>query len=114
MSKQYEAPTSDMAELFDLVVEHVPPPQVEDGPFRMLATTLAADPFLGRLLTGRIASGSVRANQSVRALSRDGAIVENFRVSKVLAFRGLERQPIELAEAGDIVTQSGGASGSSR
>ena len=58
----------------------------------MLATTLEADPFLGRLLTGRIRSGSVKAGQWVKALSRTGETVENFRVSKVLAFRGLERQ----------------------
>jgi GTP-binding protein len=73
----------------------------------MLATTLEADAFLGRLLTGRIRSGSVKAGQWVRALSRTGETVENFRVSKVLAFRGLERQAIELGEAGDIVALSG-------
>ena len=58
----------------------------------MLATTLEADPFLGRLLTGRIRSGAVKAGQWVKALSRTGELVEKFRVSKVLAFRGLERQ----------------------
>jgi GTP-binding protein len=73
----------------------------------MLATTLEADPFLGRLLTGRIRSGSVKAGQWLKALSRDGETVENFRVSKVLAFRGLERQPIAQGEAGDIVAVAG-------
>ncbi len=107
MAAEPTGPKDSVGPLLDLVLDHVGEPETEEGPFRMLATTLAADPFLGRLLTGRIASGSVRANQSVRALSRDGAMVENFRVSKVLAFRGLERQPIELAEAGDIVTLAG-------
>jgi GTP-binding protein len=93
--------------LLDLVLEHVGAPEVESGPFRMLATTLAADPFLGRLLTGRISSGSIKPNQTVKALSRDGSTVETFRASKVLAFRGLERQPIEQAEAGDIITLAG-------
>jgi GTP-binding protein len=83
--------------LLDLILQHVAPPQVEAGPFRMLATTLEANPFLGRLLTGRIRSGAVKAGQQVKALDRDGALVENFRVSKVLAFRGLEREPVDVA-----------------
>src|SRR5687767_11646080 len=93
-------PKESVAPLLDLVLKHVSPPAVEDGPFRMLATTLEADPFLGRLLTGRIRSGSVRAGQWLKALSRDGDAIESFRVSKVLAFRGLERQGIGEGEAG--------------
>ncbi len=73
----------------------------------MLVTTLEANPFLGRVLTGRIRSGSVRANQPVKALSRDGSLVENGRLSKVLAFRGLDRQAVEEAQAGDIIAISG-------
>jgi len=107
MSTQYEDERTDMSELFDLVVEHVPEPKVEDGPFRMLATTIGADNFLGRILTGRITSGTVKPNQTVKVLSRDGSLVENGRVSKVLAFRGLEREPIEVGEAGDIVSIAG-------
>jgi GTP-binding protein len=93
--------------LLDLVLKHVAPPVIEPGPFRMLATTLEADPFLGRLLTGRIRSGSVKAGQWVKALSRTGETAENFRVSKVLAFRGLERQAVDVAGAGEIVALSG-------
>ncbi|MDJ0920950.1 MAG: translational GTPase TypA [Henriciella sp.] len=107
MSTQYEDERTDMAELFDLVVEHVPEPKVEDGPFRMLATTISSDNFLGRILTGRIASGTVKPNQSVKVLARDGSLVETGRVSKVLAFRGLQREPIEVGEAGDIVSIAG-------
>jgi len=107
MSTQYEDERSDMSELFDLVVQHVPEPKVEDGAFRMLATTIGADNFLGRILTGRITSGTVKPNQTVKVLSRDGSLVENGRVSKVLAFRGLEREPIEIGEAGDIVSLAG-------
>ncbi|MGI9521800.1 MAG: translational GTPase TypA [Hyphomicrobiaceae bacterium] len=107
MATNPEGPQNDMAPLFNLVIEHVPPPQVREGPFRLLATTLEADPFLGRILTGRVSSGSVRANQSIKALRHDGSLVENARVSKVLAFRGLERQPIDVGEAGDIVAISG-------
>jgi GTP-binding protein len=107
MSKQYETPTANMDELFQLVVDHVPQPKVADGPFRFLATTISADPFLGRILTGRILSGSVKPNQSIKVLSRDGQLVEQGRISKVLAFRGLERVPVEEGQAGDIVSLAG-------
>ncbi|MCR9223744.1 MAG: translational GTPase TypA [Hyphomonas sp.] len=107
MSTQYEEERTNMDELFDLVVQHVPEPKVEEGAFRMLATTIGADNFLGRILTGRITAGTVKPNQTVKVLSRDGSLVENGRVSKVLAFRGLEREPIEMGEAGDIVSIAG-------
>jgi GTP-binding protein len=96
-----------MTPLFDLVIKHVAPPVVEEGPFRLLGTILEANPYLGRIITGRIASGSVKPNQSVKVLSRDGKVVETGRITKILAFRGLERQPVELAEAGDIVAIAG-------
>jgi GTP-binding protein len=96
-----------MKPLFELVLKHVAQPAVEDGPFRLLGTILEANPYLGRIITGRIASGSVKPNQTVKVLSRDGKTVETGRISKILAFRGIERQPIELAEAGDIVAIAG-------
>ena len=107
MADDYENPTTDMDDLFRLVIRHVPEPKVEPGPFRMLATTISADNFLGRILTGRITSGSVKPNQSVKVLSRDGSLIEQGRVSKVLAFRGLQREPIEEGLAGDIVSIAG-------
>jgi len=96
-----------MAPLFDLVLRHVPPPRVEDGAFRMLGTILEANPYLGRIVTGRITSGSVKANQTLKVLDRNGEVVEEGRVTKVLAFRGLERAPIEEGFAGDIVAIAG-------
>ncbi|MGB7076440.1 MAG: translational GTPase TypA [Xanthobacteraceae bacterium] len=96
-----------MAPLFDLVVRHVAPPQVEDGPFRMLGTILESNPYLGRIVTGRIFSGSVKPNQTVKVLDRNGELVEEGRVTRVLAFRGLERAPIEEGFAGDIVAIAG-------
>ncbi len=107
MAASPQGPKESLAPLFDLVLAHVPEPTVEDGPFRMLATTLEADPYLGRILTGRISSGVLRPNQSVKALARDGRLIENFRVTKILAFRGLERTPVEQVEAGDIVAIAG-------
>jgi GTP-binding protein len=100
-------PKEDMAPLFDLVLKHVAPPRVGGGPFRMLATTIEADPFLGRILTGRVTNGVVKPNMTVKAISRDGKHVEQGRVSKVLGFRGLERLPIEEGRAGDIIAISG-------
>jgi len=105
-----EGPRKDLSALFDMVVRHVPPPaQIAhtDEPFRMLATTLSADPFIGRILTGRIESGRVRVGETIKALNRDGERIEQFRVTKILAFRGLSQTPIDEAEAGDIVTIAG-------
>lgn len=94
--------------LFELIRDHVPAPKVEENlPFTMLATTLEANPYLGRILTGRIQTGSVKVNMAIKSLSRDGKLIENARVSKVLAFRGLERVPVDEAHAGDIVALAG-------
>ncbi len=85
-----------------------PPPTVEpDAPFTMLATTLEYDSYLGRVLTGRIYSGRAKVNMAVKSLSRDGRVIERARLTKLLAFRGLERVPIEEAEAGDIIAIAG-------
>jgi GTP-binding protein len=96
-----------MAPLFDLILRHVPAPTVEPGGFRMLGTLLEANPYLGRVITGRVYAGSVRANQAVKVLDREGTVVEQGRVSKILAFRGIDRVPIDEAEAGDIVAIAG-------
>jgi GTP-binding protein len=107
MSTKPDGAHESTAPLFDLVLAHVPPPVVEEGPLRLLATTLEANPYLGRILTGRITSGTIRPNMPIRALSRDGKVVEEGRISKVLGFRGLERVPVDEAEAGDIVAIAG-------
>ncbi len=108
MAEAPEGPKEQrLAPLFDLVLKHVPEPTVEPGPFRMIGTILEANPFLGRIITGRIASGTIKPNQAVKVLHHDGSLLENGRVSKILAFRGLERQPIEEAHAGDIVAIAG-------
>jgi len=96
-----------MAPLFDLVIRHVAPPRTEAGAFRMLGTILEANPYLGRIVTGRITAGTVRPNQGVKVIDRNGRLVEEGRVTKLLAFRGLERSPIEEAGAGDIVSIAG-------
>ena len=107
MADDPAGPKESLAPMFDLIVRHVPPPPVDEGPLRMLATTLEADPYLGRILTGRISSGVLKPNMQLKALSRDGKTLETFRVQKVLAFRGLERTAVEQADAGDIVAVAG-------
>jgi GTP-binding protein len=99
-----------LAPLFDKIVEHVPAPAAEsraDEPAQLLAVLIEADPFLGRILTGRVESGKFTPGMAIRALSREGVEVERGRISKLLAFRGLKRQPIDEALAGDIVAIAG-------
>ena len=108
MAENPEGPKDEgLGPLFDLVLRHVPEPNTGEGPFRMIGTLLEADPFLGRIITGRIHSGSIKPNQNIKVLSQTGALVETGRISRILAFRGLERQPIEEGVAGDIVAIAG-------
>ena len=107
---ELDGPRKDLSALLDLIVAHVETPEQvkrRDEPFSMLATTLGADPFIGRLLTGRVESGTLKAGETVKAMSRDGTKIEQFRATKILAFRGLNQEAIELAEAGDIVSLAG-------
>ncbi|MBQ8250740.1 MAG: translational GTPase TypA [Alphaproteobacteria bacterium] len=98
----------DIMPLFNKIVEHVPAPACDEtGPFKMLVTTLESDPFVGRILTGRILSGKIKTNQMIKAITREGKPVETARASKILAFRGLKRQPIDEGVAGDIVSIAG-------
>jgi GTP-binding protein len=97
-----------MTAIFDMILEHVPGPEGDvDAPFSMLVTTLEVDPFLGRILTGRIQSGSISPKTTIHALNRENKEVEAGRVSKLLSFQGLKRTPIEHATAGDIVAIAG-------
>jgi len=103
-------PQESLAPIFDKIVEHVPPPAAAakvDAPAQLLAVLIENDPYLGRILTGRVESGRFTPGQAIHALHRDGTEVERGRVTKILAFRGLKRQPIEVAEAGDIVAIAG-------
>ncbi len=107
MANEPDGPQDNMDPLFDIVMKHTPEPVVEEGSFRLLATTIEANPFLGRLLTGRIASGIVKINQQIKGISVDGKEVERGRVTKILKFKGLERLHVDTAQAGDIVSIAG-------
>ncbi len=100
--------SGDLTPLLETIVGHVPPPRLDaDGPFKMLVTLLSRDPFVGRILTGRIESGTLELNMPIKAIDVDGQAVEEGRATKVFAFRGLERVPVERAEAGDIIALAG-------
>ena len=107
---ELDGPRKDLSALFDLIVNHVTAPrqlQRKDEDFRMLATTLGSDNFIGRILTGRVESGTLKVGATIQALSRVGQKIEQFRVTKILAFRGLAQQEIDEATPGDIVTIAG-------
>ena len=107
---ELDGPRKDLSALFDLVVNHVYAPKQTahiGNDFKMLATTLGNDPFVGRILTGRVESGSLKVGATIQALTRLGQKIEQFRVTRIQAFRGLAPQDIELAEAGDIVSLAG-------
>ncbi len=108
--KDLEDTRQDLHPLFECIVAHVPEPTASrhtDEPFTMLVTTIEANPYLGRLLTGRIESGRVRVNDPIKSLRLDGSHIERARVTKILAFRGLTKEPVDEAVAGDIVAVAG-------
>ncbi|MDT0574832.1 translational GTPase TypA [Croceicoccus sp. F390] len=107
-SDDVNAREGDLTPLFEKIVSHVPAPSADpDGPFKFLVTLLDRDNFVGRILTGLVASGSVKVNAPIHALNADGKIIETGRASKIMAFRGLERVPVEEAKAGDIISLAG-------
>jgi GTP-binding protein len=105
-----DAPRENLQPLFDLITRHVPDPEPvtrRDEPFALLATILDSDPFMGRVLTGRIESGRAKVGDPVKSISRDGKEIERGRLTKLFAYRGLKRVPVDVAEAGDIVAVAG-------
>lgn len=106
--KDLDDPRENLNPLLDLIIDHVNPPEVEEGmPFAMLATLLDSDPFLGRCLTGRVLHGSAKVNDTVKAIDLDGKLVENGRLTKLLTFDGTERVPVSEVHAGDIICIAG-------
>jgi len=107
-SEDPQARSGTLTPLFQKIVDHVPPPSVPvDAPFTFLVTLLDRDNFLGRILTGRVTSGTVKVNQAIHALDMDGKVIETGRASKIMSFRGLDRVPVDEASAGDIISLAG-------
>lgn len=106
--KNLDDERKDLTPLMDTILEHVPAPDGdENAPFQMLVTTLESDVYLGRVLTGRIHSGTARINEAVNTLRPGKGVVERARLTKLLAFNGLKRVPIDEAKCGDIVAIAG-------
>ena len=107
-SESADARDGNLTPLFELIVGHVPAPGLDEtGPFSFLATLLDRDNFMGRVLTGRVQSGTVRVNDPIHALDANGKVVETGRATKLLSFDGLERVPVDSAKAGDIIAIAG-------
>jgi GTP-binding protein len=105
---ELDGPRKSLAPLFDLVLRHVAAPKLDaEAPFAMVASILEYDNYLGRVLTGRIEQGRARMNMAVKVFAQDGSVVETGRLTKLLGFRGLDRVPVEEAEAGDIIAVAG-------
>ena len=106
--QQLDEERKNLAPLLDLITQYVPAPQVaENQPFTMLVTLLSSDPFLGRILTGRIASGKAEVNSTIKAIRLDGTLVESGRLTKLLAFSGVQLNPVKEVMAGDIIAIAG-------
>jgi GTP-binding protein len=106
--KNLSDPKEDLKVLYETIVSHIPVVKGDmDAPFTMLVTILEADPYLGRILTGRVQSGIARMNMPIKGLNKDNPQIEQARLTKILAFRGLERLPVEEAVVGDIIAVAG-------
>ncbi len=106
--KELDGPRKNLNPLLDLIMEHVKPAQLDKSkPFAMLSTLLYADSFLGRSLVGRIAQGTARANQTIKAINLKGEKVDEGRLTKIFRYEGTKKVPIEIGEAGDIVVVAG-------
>ncbi|MEN7536576.1 translational GTPase TypA [Aurantiacibacter flavus] len=107
-SSDPDAREGTLEPLFELIRDHVPAPGLDaDADFAMLATLLDRDNFLGRILTGRIESGKLEVGMPIKALDVNGNQIEAGRATKVFAYDGLERVPVDSAQAGDIVAIAG-------
>jgi len=104
--RSLEGPRSDMIALFETVLEHVPAPVVEPGPFRMLVSNINWNDFVGRIAVGRILSGSVNASDTLYALRKDGT-QQRFKVTKLFTYSGITTADAEVGIAGDIIGLSG-------
>jgi GTP-binding protein len=104
----YKNPTANCFPLLDLVLKHVHGPKGDDkAPFEMLVSIVERNEYVGRIVTGRIHSGTVKKNQPIKALSRDGKDIDKGKVVQIFGFQGLKKVPIDEAKAGDIVAIAG-------
>jgi len=107
-TKEIEGPKENLQPLLNLIIDHVQPSTFDKAkPFAMLSTLLYADSFLGRSLVGRIAQGTPKANQKIKAINLKGQKVDEGRLTKIFRYEGTKRVAINEGEAGDIVIIAG-------
>ena len=97
---------ADMVPLFEAILKQVPPPAIDDGPFRMLVSNLDYDSYKGRYAIGRVLRGSVRAKDTIAVIGADGD-PRKYEIDDVFTFMGLNRLPVEEASAGEIISITG-------
>ncbi len=99
---------ASLAPIFQAIISHIPAPQVADGPFQMLVTALQYDTFLGKYAIGRIHRGVAQRGQALTLIKTDGTTT-NAKIDKLFISRGLAKEEVSEAGAGDIVYIVGAA-----
>ena len=106
--KEVDGPRENLNPLLDQIISHVKPAELDKSkPFAMLSTLLYADSFLGRSLVGKIAQGTAKANQAIKAINLNGEKIDEGRLTKIFRYEGTKKVPIDVGEAGDIVVVAG-------
>jgi len=98
----------DMAPLFNKIVDHIPPPeQIIDAPFKMLVSSVDWNDYVGRIAVGRVEQGTIKTNQEIVLMDRKGNQKTKAKATKLYTFNGLNREPVDEAQAGDIFAMAG-------
>lgn len=97
---------ADLTPIFNAIIEDIPAPKVEQGSFQMLVTSLQYDSFLGKYAIGRVARGNAKPGMQIALMKRGNQTI-NGRIDKIFGYRGLNREELQEAVAGDIVALTG-------
>lgn len=98
----------DLTPLFDLIVDHIPPPeQITDAPFKMLVSSVDWNNYVGRIAIGRVEQGTIKTNQEIVLMDRKGNQKAKAKATKLFTFNGLNREPVDETQAGDIFALAG-------
>ncbi len=106
MGPDWKVQTDDVTFALDMIIKHVPPPNVSEGPLQMMITSLAYSPFTGRMASGRLNRGTLKSNMPVALINREGGVTKQ-RTKKIFVFEGLGRLETDVVEAGDICAIAG-------
>lgn len=101
MGQDWKTPTDSISTLLDMVLDHVPTPEIKSGNTQMLITSLDFSPYTGRVAIGRLNRGILKANMNVSLVDRNGKITKS-RIKELNIFEGLGRRKVDKVEAGDI------------